>query len=103
NEGAKALQVVLDLAKQHLPGGLTELAKEKPELHIDKWLYAQMDLLLRQIEGALRDAKVLTQDSTVQARFRLKVKVGTALGVCVLSLGARTQNTFSEVKPTIDP
>ena len=37
------------------------------------------------------------------SRFRLKVNVGTALGVSVLSLGSRSQRTFSEVKPLIDP
>ena len=103
NDGAKALQVVLDLAKQYIPGGRTELAREKPDLDIDQWLYTQTDLLLREIEGGLQSAKVQTRDSTVQARFRLKVQVGTALGVGVLSLGTRSQKTFSEVKPAIDP
>jgi hypothetical protein len=103
NEGARALRVVLDLAKQYLPAGRTGLAREKPDLDIDKWLYAQTDLLLREIEGALQGAKVLTHGKTVQVQFRLKVKVGTTLGVGVLSLGTRSQNTFSEVKPSIDP
>lgn len=80
---SQTLRTALDILRQFIPIGRTELAKNPTEQEAEKWLLEQADMFLRDLEDGCKAATVEAKGRVVHGQMRVKTGVGTLLTVAV--------------------
>ena len=76
---AQTLTTTLDILRQFIPVGRTELARDPVKGELEKWLLKQADTFLGDLQDGVKAAQIEAKGRAVHGQVRLKTNAGTLL------------------------